>query len=140
VPAYAFLQGTKPQTLAYALTDSPIGLAAWIAEKFRSWSDCGGELESVIPLDTLLTDISLYWFGNTIEASLRIYKENRLCPLVFGPRERITPPLALQSSLESFPCHPAPGSSGSFVSSAGPRSRREDISRRSSNPLPSLRD
>ncbi|MER8547241.1 epoxide hydrolase [Mesorhizobium sp. M1169] len=104
--AYAFLQGTKPQTLAFALTDSPIGLAAWIAEKFRSWSDCEGELERAIPLDTLLTDISLYWFGNTIEASLRIYKENRLCPLIFGPRERITPPLGVAVFPRELPMPP----------------------------------
>jgi hypothetical protein len=42
---YLWIQGTKPQTLAYGLTDSPVGLAAWIVEKFRSWSDCGGEIE-----------------------------------------------------------------------------------------------
>ena len=68
--AYAALQGTKPQTLSFSLTDSPIGLAAWITEKFRSWSDCGGDIESVIPLDDLLTDISLYWFGDSLTGSV----------------------------------------------------------------------
>ncbi len=98
--AYAALQGTKPQTLSFALTDSPVGLAAWIAEKVRSWSDCNGDIESVIPLDTLLTDISLYWFSDSLTASLRLYKENRLRPLVFAPGERVTTPLGVAL----FPC------------------------------------
>ncbi len=93
--AYAHLHGTKPQTLAYALTDSPLGLAAWIAEKVRAWSDCDGEVERAIPMEVLLTDISLYWFGRTVDASLRLYKENRLCPLAFGPSERVRPPLGV---------------------------------------------
>ena len=98
--AYAALQGTKPQTLSFALTDSPVGLAAWIAEKVRSWSDCNGDIESVISMDTLLTDISLYWFSDSLTASLRLYKENRLRPLVFAPGERVTTPLGVAL----FPC------------------------------------
>lgn len=61
--AYAMLQGTKPQTLAYALFDSPAGYAAWILEKFRSWSDCDGDLEKIFTKDELLTNIMLYWTG-----------------------------------------------------------------------------
>ena len=93
--AYAALHATKPQTLAFSLGDSPVGLAAWIAEKFRSWSDCSGDLEQAISLDALLTDISLYWFSDSISASLRLYKENRARPLVFAPGERIAPPLGM---------------------------------------------
>ncbi|WP_158918575.1 epoxide hydrolase family protein [Caulobacter sp. S45] len=93
--AYALLQSTKPQTLAYALTDSPVGLAAWIVEKFRSWSDCDGDVESVFSLDALLTDISLYWFSGSVGASLRLYKENRLAPLTFEASERVRPPLGV---------------------------------------------
>ncbi|WP_214472669.1 epoxide hydrolase family protein [Mesorhizobium sp. dw_380] len=93
--AYAHMQGTKPQTLAYTLNDSPVGLAAWIAEKFRAWSDCGGDVEQVFSLDALLTDISLYWFSGTVDASIRIYKENRLQPLHFKPGERVRPPLGV---------------------------------------------
>lgn len=74
--AYAALQGTKPQTLALSLTDSPVGPAAWISEKFRSWTDCGGDIERVVSFDALLTDISLYWFGDSL-APLRLYKENQ---------------------------------------------------------------
>lgn len=90
--AYAALQGTKPQTLAYTLTDSPGGLAAWIVEKFRGWGDCDGDIERVFSLDTLLTDISLHWFGDSVAASLRLYRENRLDPLVFEAGERVSPP------------------------------------------------
>jgi pimeloyl-ACP methyl ester carboxylesterase len=93
--AYASLQATKPQTLSFSLTDSPIGLAAWITEKFRSWSDCGGDLESLLSLDAILTDISLYWFGDSLTGSLRLYKENRLNPLTFGDGERVKPPLGV---------------------------------------------
>jgi pimeloyl-ACP methyl ester carboxylesterase len=59
--AYAVLQGTKPQTLAYGLNDSPVGLAGWIIEKFRTWSDCNGDLETVYTKDDLLTNIMFYW-------------------------------------------------------------------------------
>jgi len=72
---YAHLQGTKPQTLALALSDSPLGLAAWILEKFHGWSDCHGDPAAVFSLDELLTNISVYWFTNTIYSSMRLYKE-----------------------------------------------------------------
>jgi microsomal epoxide hydrolase len=70
---YQAIQGTKPQTLAYGLNDSPAGLAAWIVEKFRSWSDCDGVPENAIPRDDMLADISLYWFTGTIGASFWPY-------------------------------------------------------------------
>ena len=75
--AYGHIQGTKPQTLAYGLNDSPAGLAAWIVEKWRSWSDCGGDIESVYTKDKILTNITLYWVTETINASTRIYYETR---------------------------------------------------------------
>jgi len=104
--AYAALQGTKPQTLSFALSDSPIGLAAWIVEKMRSWSDCGGDIESVISVDTLLIDISLYWFGDSLTASLRLYKENRLRPLTFAWGERVAPPLGVALFPRELPMPP----------------------------------
>ena len=67
--AYALEQSTKPHTLAPGLNDSPAGLAAWIVEKLRSWSDCGGNVESVFPRDDLLTWITLYWVTETIGSS-----------------------------------------------------------------------
>lgn len=104
--AYAALQSTKPQTLAYSLSDSPIGLAAWIAEKFRAWSDCGGEIERAVSLDELLTNISVYWFGGTIAASLRLYKENRLRRFTFEAGERISPPLGVAHFPKELPTPP----------------------------------
>ena len=70
---YQWIQGTRPQTLAFALTDSPAGLAAWIVEKFRAWSDCGGDLESVFTRDRLLANVSLYWFTGAIGSSFWPY-------------------------------------------------------------------
>lgn len=98
--AYAAEQGTKPQTLAYAMTDSPIGLAAWITEKFRTWSDCSGDVERVFTMDELLTNISIYWFGHMLDASFRFYKEGRRRPQTFAPSERVAPPLGVAA----FPC------------------------------------
>ena len=70
---YQWIQGTRPQTLAFGLTDSPAGLAAWIVEKFRAWSDCGGDVESVFEQDELLANISLYWFTGAIGSSFWPY-------------------------------------------------------------------
>jgi pimeloyl-ACP methyl ester carboxylesterase len=70
---YQWIQGTRPQTLAFALTDSPAGLAAWIGEKFRAWSDCGGDVDSVFTKDALLANISLYWFTGAIGSSFWPY-------------------------------------------------------------------
>ncbi|HEY3378828.1 MAG TPA: epoxide hydrolase, partial [Armatimonadota bacterium] len=74
--AYAMIQATKPQTLAYGLNDSPTGLAAWLVEKFRAWSDCAGDVERRFTKDELLTNIMLYWVTGTIHASMRTYYEN----------------------------------------------------------------
>jgi pimeloyl-ACP methyl ester carboxylesterase len=70
---YSAIQGTKPQTLAYAVTDSPAGLAAWIAEKFYVWTDNDGDLEHSIDLDSLLTNITLYWVTGAINSSFWPY-------------------------------------------------------------------
>ena len=67
--AYQRIQATRPQTLGVALGDSPVGLAAWIVEKFRAWSDCNGDVESVFTRDQLLANISLYWFTGAIGSS-----------------------------------------------------------------------
>ncbi len=72
---YQQIQGTKPQTLGVGLNDSPAGLAAWIVEKFRSWSDCNGDVESRFSRDELLTNVSIYWVTQTINASTRLYCE-----------------------------------------------------------------
>ena len=71
--AYALVQGAQPQVAAIGLADSPIGLAAWIVEKFRRWSDCDGELERVFTKDELLTNVMLYWATGTIASSFLPY-------------------------------------------------------------------
>ena len=71
--AYQMIQGTKPQTLAYGLTDSPVGLAAWIVEKFRAWSDCEGNVERRFSKDELLTNITIYWVTGAIGSSFWPY-------------------------------------------------------------------
>ena len=70
---YQQIQGTKPQTLAYGLTDSPAGLAAWLVEKFRTWSDCEGDIETVHSRDSLLANICFYWFTAAIGSSFWPY-------------------------------------------------------------------
>jgi pimeloyl-ACP methyl ester carboxylesterase len=74
---YAHIQGTKPQTLAAGLNDSPAGLAAWIVEKYRTWSDCNGDVESTYTKDELLTIVTIYWVTQTISSSTRMYLENQ---------------------------------------------------------------
>jgi pimeloyl-ACP methyl ester carboxylesterase len=73
--AYALIQSTKPTTAAVGLADSPAGLAAWIVEKLRSWSDCDGELERRFSRDEILTWVTLYWVTNTIGSSFLPYVE-----------------------------------------------------------------
>lgn len=70
---YQWIQGTRPQTLAFGLTDSPAGLAAWIVEKFRAWTDCGGNPENAVSRDEMLANISLYWFTGAIGSSFWPY-------------------------------------------------------------------
>jgi microsomal epoxide hydrolase len=89
--AYSQLQGTKPQTLGYSLNDSPAGLAAWIVEKFRSWSDSGGDVEKRFTKDELLTNITIYWATETGPSSVRLYYENRKDP---GLQGRVQVPFA----------------------------------------------
>lgn len=74
--AYAMLQFTRPQTLAYGMNDSPVGLAAWIVEKFRAWSDCQGNIEMLFSKDELLTNLTIYWVTETINSSIRLYYLN----------------------------------------------------------------
>ena len=93
--AYAHLQRTQPQTAAYGLNDSPAALAAWILEKFRSWSDCEGNLERRFTLDELLANVTLYWMTETIHSSFRLYFETRKAPLQFGEGDFVDVPCAI---------------------------------------------
>jgi len=89
---YQQIQGTKPQTLGYALNDSPTGLAAWIVEKFRTWSDCGGDVEKRFSKDELLTNIMIYWVTQTINSSVRLYCETMRAGRFALPSEKIAVP------------------------------------------------
>ena len=77
---YMGIQSTKPQTLGYGLNDSPAGLAAWIVEKWRAWSDCGGDVERRFTKDELLTNVMIYWVTGTIRSSAHFYYEHRRRP------------------------------------------------------------
>jgi pimeloyl-ACP methyl ester carboxylesterase len=94
---YSHIQGTKPQTLSYGLNDSPAGLAAWIVEKYRTWSDCGGDVESRFTKDELLTTITIYWITQTISSSTRMYYENQrqVWSLKSGERVQVPSGIAL---------------------------------------------
>jgi pimeloyl-ACP methyl ester carboxylesterase len=93
--AYNMIQSTKPQTLGYGLNDSPVGLAAWIVEKFHGWSDHNGQIEKHFTKDELLTNIMIYWVTQTINTSIRYYADNaRASYTPNGPKpvERVTVP------------------------------------------------
>ena len=78
--AYAAMHRTKPQTAAFGLTDSPVGLAAWIVEKLQAWSDCRGDVESPFTPDEILTNVTIYWLTATIGSSMRMYRANAAIP------------------------------------------------------------
>ena len=89
---YNHIQGTKPQTLAYGLNDSPAGLAAWIVEKYRTWSDCGGDVEKSYTKDELLTIVTIYWVTQTISSSTRMYYENQKAVWTMNRDEKVAAP------------------------------------------------
>src|SRR5207245_7569212 len=91
---YSAIQGTRPQTLAYALTDSPVGLAGWILEKFRAWSDCDGDVERRFTKDFLLTNVMIYWVTGAIGSSFWPYYAVRHGEPALPPGERIPVPAA----------------------------------------------
>src|SRR4051812_16396469 len=85
-------QSTKPQTVGYALDDSPAGLAAWIVEKFRTWSDCDGDVERRYTKDQLLDNVMLYWLTGTPHSAGRLYYEAEHTS-GFGPDGRVEVPI-----------------------------------------------
>jgi microsomal epoxide hydrolase len=72
---YQWIQGTRPQTLAYGLTDSPAGQLAWIVEKFKEWTDSANVPEDAVDRDQMLTNVTVYWLTGTANSSARFYKE-----------------------------------------------------------------
>ena len=116
---YLAIQASRPQTLAYALTDSPAGLAAWIAEKFYAWTDCDGLPENSISLDKIIANICLYWFTGAIGSSFWPYyaRNQRSWPIPEGkkisipvgysefPKEILKPPKSLTKNMYSNLLH-----------------------------------
>jgi pimeloyl-ACP methyl ester carboxylesterase len=139
---YQWIQGTRPQTLAFGLTDSPAGLAAWIVEKFRAWSDCGGDVETAFTRDRLLANISLYWFTGAIGSSFWPYyaRMHRPWPIPEGrtidvptgyaqfPAEILRPPRSLAartySDIRRWSVMPR---GGHFAALEQPEALAEDI-------------
>ena len=123
---YVALQSSKPETLAYGLSDSPVGLLAWIAEKWSSWTDSDGDLASVISRDELLDVVSLYWFTRTIGSANRLYRESRLDPVHLRPGQRVPVPAGF--ILETSPAvRERRGTAAAPRMGPPPRSRAEQV-------------
>ena len=93
--AYEHLHYTKPQTLAFALNDSPVGLASWIVEKFHAWSDHGPDLLATFPADMLLDNLMIYWATQTIGSSMRHYYDSAHFRPAARPEDRVVVPTAI---------------------------------------------
>ncbi len=138
---YQRIQGTKPQTLAYGLNDSPAGLAAWIVEKFRTWSDCDGDVERRFSKDRLLTNVMLYWLPETANSSCRLYYEavhaGKFPPAGFRvdvptgcaifPKELARPPRAWAEKMFNVKRWTQMASGGHFAAMEEPKALVEDI-------------
>jgi pimeloyl-ACP methyl ester carboxylesterase len=137
---YSQIQSTRPQTLAYGLNDSPAGLAGWIVEKFRVWSDCHGDVESVFTRDELLTNITIYWATQTINSSTRLYYESYHQPdsafaqrvevptgVAVFPAEIPVPPLSLARRLYNIQRWTEMPAGGHFAALEQPQALVEDV-------------
>jgi pimeloyl-ACP methyl ester carboxylesterase len=138
---YQWIQGTKPQTLAYGLTDSPVGLAAWIVEKFRTWGDCGGDVERCFTKDELLTNITIYWATGAINSSFWPYyaRFHDGWPIPDGaridvptayaafPREIVRPPRSLAEQVFNIRRWTTMPAGGHFAALEQPIALAEDL-------------
>ena len=103
---YGHVQRTGPRTLAYGLTDSPAGLAGWIVDKFRSWADCGGDLERRFTKDELIANVMVYWITRSFHSSARLYLETKAAPLHFAEGERVQVPCGVLRFAKESPFPP----------------------------------
>ena len=103
---YSHIQSTKPQTLAYGLNDSPVGLCAWIIEKFNAWSDNNADITSIFTKGELLANVTLYWITQTLHSSIRMYNENSKHPLQFGENDFINVPVGFAKFPKELPTPP----------------------------------
>lgn len=99
---YSAVQSTRPQTLGYGLNDSPVGLAAWVLDKWRSWSDCGGDLDNRFGRDALLTMLTIWWVSESITSSMRDYYDNRWHGTSIGPADHVTVPTGMAVFAHEF--------------------------------------
>jgi pimeloyl-ACP methyl ester carboxylesterase len=99
---YSAVQSTRPQTLGYGLNDSPGGLAAWVLDKWRSWSDSGGDLNARFGRDALLTMLTVWWVTASITSSMRDYYDNRWHGTTLGPGDRVRVPTAMAVFANEF--------------------------------------
>jgi pimeloyl-ACP methyl ester carboxylesterase len=95
------VHSTDPQTLAFALQDSPVGLAAWLIERRRNWSDCGGDVYASFDRDMLLTTVMLYWVTGSIGSSMRFYYESARRP--WHPSDDSLPVIKPPTAVQVFP-------------------------------------
>ena len=120
--AYAQMHASKPQTVAVALNDSPAGLAAWIVEKLRRWSDCDGDVEQAFGRHDLLTHLTIYWVTETIASSIRLYLETvRDADMGWGP-----PTVPVAMAMPPADMFPTPRE---WVERQGPIARWTELSR-----------
>ncbi len=99
---YSAIQSTKPQTIAYALSDSPAGLAAWIVEKWRSWSDSDGDLDRRFPRELVLTMLTVFWVTGSIATSMRDYYDNRWDGVALEAHTHVTVPTGIANFARQF--------------------------------------
>ena len=99
---YSAVQSTRPQTLGYGLNDSPAGLAAWVLDKWRSWSDSGGDLDARFGRDALLTMLTIWWASGSITSSMRDYYDNRWSATAIGPQDLVRIPTAMAVFANEF--------------------------------------
>jgi epoxide hydrolase len=92
--SFFFLQAAEPQTLAYALTDSPVGWLSWMISKFQLLTDNNGDFLTAVDRDTFLTDVTLYWATGTVGSAMRIYREHRLTGEEMVPTPHLETPVA----------------------------------------------
>jgi pimeloyl-ACP methyl ester carboxylesterase len=100
--AYSRMQSTRPQTVAYGLGDSPAGLAAWIVDLFRAFSDCGGRVESRFTRDQLLTNLTIYWVTATIGRAMRGYYDYQHFETLPAPGTRVRVPSGFAVFADSY--------------------------------------
>jgi pimeloyl-ACP methyl ester carboxylesterase len=104
--AYAYMHATKPITAAYGLNDSPVGLCAWIVEKFNGWSDNKGNIENTFTKEELLANVTLYWVTQSIHSSMRIYNENSKKPMAFSKTDFVKVPVGFAKFPKELPTPP----------------------------------